>query len=133
MGDMLVRLAKNLTGRIGGPLTLRLILQPAVAATFAIRAGINDAREGRIPYGWAIFLDPVNRRELIREGFKDVAKVFVIAIVIDLVYQIMELRWFYPEEALIVATFLALLPYLLIRGPTNRIARRCKGFSNTRF
>jgi hypothetical protein len=29
----------------------------------------------------------------------------------------------YPEEALIVAICLALLPYLLLRGPVNRIAR----------
>jgi hypothetical protein len=51
---------------------------------------------------------------LLRESWQDVAKVFVAAVIIDLIYQIMELRWFYPEEALIVATCLALLPYLLL-------------------
>ena len=60
---------------------------------------------------------------LLHEGWKDVAKVFLVAIVMDFVYQIIELRWFYPEEAVIVATLLALLPYLLLRGPANRIAR----------
>jgi hypothetical protein len=67
--------------------------------------------------------DPTKRRELLRESWRDVAMVFLAAVIIDLIYQVMELRWFYPEEALIVATCLALLPYLLLRGPVNRIAR----------
>jgi hypothetical protein len=105
-------------------LTFRLAIQPMVAAFFAIRAGWSDARQGRVPYGWVVLTDPANRRELLREGWKDVAKVFVAAVIIDFVYQIIELRWLYPEEALIVASTLALLPYLLLRGPANRIARR---------
>jgi hypothetical protein len=122
MGNVLARIAENLAARIGGPLTFRLIIQPTVAAFFAIRAGLKDAQEGRVPYGWVILTDRVNRRDLLREGWKDVAKVFVIAVTIDFVYQITELRWFYPEEALIVAAILALIPYLLLRGPANRIA-----------
>jgi len=120
---MYSRVLTNLIGRIGGPLTFRLVIQPTVAAFFAIRAGLKDAQAGRVPYGWVILTDPVNRRDLLQEGWKDVAKVFVIAVAIDLVYQISELRWFYPEEALIVAVILALIPYLLLRGPANRIAR----------
>src|SRR5579864_9518383 len=123
MEDVVARIAENLAARIGGPLTLRLIIQPTVAAFFAIRAGLKDAQEGRVPYGWVILTDPVNRRDLLREGWKDVAKVFAIAVAIDFVYQISELRWFYPEEALIVAVILALIPYLLLRGPANRVAR----------
>jgi hypothetical protein len=41
----------------------------------------------------------------------------------DLIYQAIVLRWFYPLQALIVAIVLALLPYILLRGPVNRIAR----------
>ncbi len=122
--QMLSRLWVNLIGRIGGPLAFRLVLQPATAAFFALRAGWKDSRENRVPYGWVILTDPNNRREVLREGWKDVAKVFVVAIIIDFVYQIIELRWFYPEEAIIVATLLALVPYLLLRGPANRIARQ---------
>jgi hypothetical protein len=120
---VLARVWANLNGRIGGPLTLRLIIQPTVAAFFAIRAGMKDSREGRVPYGWVILSDPAKRGHHLREGWRDVGKVFLAAIVIDFVYQIMELRWFYPEEALIVAALLALLPYLLLRGIVNRIAR----------
>jgi hypothetical protein len=121
---MLGRLWANLIGRIGGPLTFRLVLQPTAAIFFALRAGWKDAREGRVPYGWVILSDPINRRDLLQEGWKDVAKVFVVAVAIDFVYQLIELRWFYPEEAVIVAAILALMPYLLLRGPANRMARR---------
>ena len=120
---MYARIWANLIGRIGGPMKFRLILQPSVAIFFAVRGGIRDAREGREPHFWAILTDSTARMELLRESWQDVAKIFLAAVIIDLVYQIIELKWFYPEEALIVATCLALLPYLLLRGPANRIAR----------
>jgi hypothetical protein len=121
--NMLNRLWANLIGRIGGPMTFRLVVQPAVASFFAIRGGIKDAREGRRPHAWVILTDSARRKDLLRESWQDVAKVFVAAIIIDLIYQVTELHWFYPEEALIVAALLAILPYLLLRGVTNRIVR----------
>jgi len=44
----------------------------------------------------------------------------------DVIYQYLVFRWFYPGEAVIVAFVLAFVPYLLIRGPVNRIARGAK-------
>jgi hypothetical protein len=104
-------------------MTFRLIVQRAVAAFFAIRSGVHDARAGRTPYGWVIFTNPIRRCDLLREGVRDIAKVFAAAFVMDLVYQVIEFGWFYPGEAVIVAAVLAMLPYLLLRGPVNRIAR----------
>jgi hypothetical protein len=46
-----------------------------------------------------------------------------MAVTIDIIYQIINLRWFYPTEAVIVAVVLAFVPYLLIRGPVGRIVR----------
>ncbi len=114
----------NLVGRIDGPLKFRLILQPCVATFFAIRAGLQDAREKRAPYFWAIFTEPERRGELLREGWQAVMKVFILAVLMDLVYQYLILGWLYPVAALFVAFMLAFVPYLLIRGPVNRIARR---------
>ena len=126
MEDLIARIVGNLHDRVGGPMSLRLILQPAIAAFFAIRGGLQDARTGRQPYSWAVLTDSAHRRDLLREGWKTVAKVFVMAIIIDAVYQFIQLRWFYPGEALIVAIVLAFVPYLLIRGPVGRIARSWK-------
>ena len=121
--EELTRLWENLTGRIGGAMSFRLILQPAVAIYFAIRDGLNDARAQRPLYSWTVLTDPAQRSELLREGWKAVIKVFIMAVLIDAVYQYIQLSWFYLGEALIVAFVLAFLPYLLIRGPVNRIAR----------
>jgi hypothetical protein len=121
--ELITRLLEHLHGRVGGPMTFRLILQPAMAALFAIRAGVQDGRSGRPAYGWAIVTDPAYRRALLEEGGRAVAKIFVLAIIIDVAYQVTELHWFYPLEALIVAVILAVVPYLLIRGPVGRITR----------
>jgi len=121
--ELLARFLGNLHDRVSGPMSFRLVLQPAMAAFFAIRAGLHDGRTGRPPYLWAILTDPAHRRDLLHEGWKAIAKVFVMAVVIDAIYQVVQLRWFYPNEALIVAIVLALVPYLLIRGPVGRIAR----------
>jgi hypothetical protein len=48
MNDILVRIWENLGGRVGGPMSFRLRLQPAVAALLAIRAGMQDARTGPV-------------------------------------------------------------------------------------
>ncbi len=121
---MLARACANLIGRVGGRLTLRLLLQPTVAAFFAIRAGLRDAQAGRAPYGMLVFNDRFKRRYLLREAWDEIGKVFIAALVIDIVYQLIEFRWIYPGEAVIVASGLAVVPYLLFRGTANRIARR---------
>ena len=124
MEQMLVRTWEDLIGRIEGPLAFRLFLQPTVAAILAIRAGIKDARTGRPPFGWAICSDAANRSALLRAGWKDLARLFVIAVLIDVVYQIIVFHWFYPGQSLIVAATVAAPPYLLIRGPVNRLVVR---------
>jgi len=115
---------EDLAGRVGGPMKLRFILQPTMAAIFAIRAGLKDARDGKAAYFWAIITSPAHRSDLLHEGWKAVSKVFVMAVIIDAIYQYVAFRWFYPGEALVVAFTLAFIPYLLIRGPVNRIAQR---------
>ena len=123
MEEMFTRLWNDLIGRIGGPMSFRLLLQPTMALVFAIRDGLKDAREGRPAYFYSLFTEPESRRSLLREGFKAVSRVFAFAIVMDLIYRVTVLRWFYPLQALIVAIVLAFLPYILLRGPVTRIAR----------
>ncbi len=123
MDELLARIGQNLIDRVSGPFQFRLWLQPAVALFFGIRDGLRDAREGKPPYFWAIFTHPGQRLALLYMGWQSVARVFIVAIVIDVIYQLIVLRFLYPGEALLVGLLLALLPYLLIRGPVNRIFR----------
>lgn len=124
MEDFVTRFFADLMGRLTGPLTLRLFLQPAVAAFFAVRDGLTDAREGRPPHFWRMITGPPEaRKRRAQESMRAVMKVFVMAVVLDCVYQVLVFRWIYPLEAMVTAVILALLPYVLLRGIVNRIAR----------
>jgi len=124
MEEQFARLWEDLIGRLHGPLTLRLLLQPAMAILFATRAGLRDAREGREPYFWRLFKDRTHHRmQILHEEWHDVGKIFVLAVILDMIYQWLVLKWIYPGETLIVATILAFVPYLMIRGTVTRIAR----------
>jgi hypothetical protein len=124
MDEIFKRLWENLIGRSAGPLNFRLLIQPTVATVIAIRAGLKDAQEGRPTFLWAAISNPDYRPELLRQGWKDVGKVFILAMVLDSIYQLIVHRGVYVLELLITATVLAIVPYVLIRGPVNRIARR---------
>lgn len=124
MEEALNRIVEHLIGRVHGPMSFRLVIQPLMAAFFAFRDGRNDAREGRVPYFWALFTSPEHRRDLLQGGWKSVGKIFVIALILDAVYQYITVRWFYPGEALLTAAILALVPYLALRGPVNRLMPR---------
>jgi hypothetical protein len=126
MRDMLLRALLNVTDRVGGPMTFRIILQPLMASLLAFRAGWKDAQTGRPPYFWTILTDPSQRADLLHEGWKSVARVFVLAIIMDVIYQLIVLQWVYPLELILVAILLAVVPYLLIRGPVNRIVSRLR-------
>ena len=122
--EILTRFWDQLIARPSGPLAFRLILQPIMVTILAILDGLKDARAGRSPYLWTILSDPAQRASHLREGLKRVSRVIVFALLMDAIYQFMVLGRFYPGEALVIAFVLAVLPYLLIRGPAARIARR---------
>ena len=124
MDEVLNRFLPEMIGRIDGPMSFRLLLQPAMALFFAFRDGRNDARTGRAPYLWAVFTEAAHRRYLLTDGWKGFGKVFIIAMVLDLVYQYLAIGGFRPVQAVATACLLALIPYVLLRGPFNRYAAR---------
>jgi hypothetical protein len=124
MDDMWMRFVEDLTGRVSGPMKFRLVLQPVMALIFAIISGLKDAKAGKPPYTWTLFTDPTHRAAMLKDGWKSVGKVFLLAIVLDVVYQYRVLHLVYPGEAIVVAILLAIVPYLLLRGVVDRIASR---------
>jgi hypothetical protein len=124
MSEVLARIAENLIDRTTGPMHFRIFLQPAVAIGFAIFDGLKDARGGRPPYFWSLVTTPGQRAEMMKDGWKSVGKVFLVAMALDAVYQWIEQRFIYPGELVIVAFLLAILPYLLLRGVVTRLAQK---------
>jgi hypothetical protein len=122
MHDMISRIAENMVSRVTGPMKFRLVLQPLMATFFAVRDGLKDAHNGRPPYFWSMLIDKSHRGEIMRNGWKSVGKVFILALVLDVIYQLIEIHFVYPGEALIVAFLLAIVPYLILRGIVTRVA-----------
>ena len=117
---------ENLFNRLDGPLHFRFIFQPLMAIVFAIIDGIKDGRMNKPVYLWAVIVNPEHRTELLRTGWKSVGKIFFLAVVFDIIYQIIIHQGFHPSETLIVAIFLSIIPYLLFRGPVNRLIKKFK-------
>lgn len=124
MDEIWMRISANMIERVSGPMHFRVYLQPLMASIFAVLAGLKDARDGRPPYFWSLFSQPSQRTEMLKDGWKSVGKVFVLAVILDVVYQIVVQRFVYPGETIIVAFLLAIFPYLILRGLVTRIARR---------
>ena len=124
MEEFLSQRIADLVGRIHGPMNIRIYLQTLVAI---VLAGLRDAREGKPPYFWALAFNPDHRRELLHGGWKYIAKLFAAALALDVVYQIYQLHMVYPLEAIIVATLLALIPYLIVRASVARLIEMARG------
>ncbi len=121
MDEALSRAWHELIARDSGPLDIRLFLQPLVATIIAIRSGRRDAAARRPAFFWVIFHGAAGRRTVLQDILREVGKLFIVAAILDTVYQVLVLHWIYPLQTLIVATVLAVLPYLAVRGLTNRI------------
>jgi hypothetical protein len=97
-----------------------------MAIIFATLDGLKDAKAGKPAYFWAMLGDPELRRELLKDGWKHFGKIFILAMILDVIYQVKVHHTIYPGETLLVALLLAVVPYILMRGPINRIYRLYK-------
>jgi hypothetical protein len=113
----------DLVERPDGPMRFRFVLQPAMATIVAIRDGLKDARSGRSPYFATVLGNPRERAGRLREGLNATARIIALGLVMDVIYQAVVFRTFYPDQALVVALVLAFVPYFIIRGVTARIWR----------
>jgi len=96
-----------------------------MAFYLAFRDGKKDATEGKSPYFWSLFHDREHRRERLLHGWRSIGKVFIAAFVLDVVFQFVVFHGIRLRGGAITAgIILALLPYILLRGPVNRLFRR---------
>lgn len=124
--ESLGRLWRDVLDRPGGPMTFRFILQPMMAIIAALRDGVKDARLGRRPYVWALIhgvRGPEGRGARLWEGIVSTARILILGVVMDIIYQWKVLGTLYPVQSVVIAVLLAFVPYLLLRGPVARIAR----------
>jgi hypothetical protein len=123
MGNFFANYLNDFIARFDGPLHFRLIMQPLMAILLAARDGTRDAREGRSAYLWTLLTDAAQRRYLLTDGWKGISRIFILAYALDVIYQLIEWHGVKALEALLTAVVLAVVPYVLMRGPINRLVR----------
>ena len=97
------RIWRDIAERPGGPMTFRFLLQPCMAAIAALHDGIKDARLGRTPYLWTVVANRAERAGRLREGLIATARIILLGLGMDAIYQATVLKTFYPGEMVIVA------------------------------
>jgi hypothetical protein len=120
--DVHQRLWQDIFDRPGGPMSFRFILQPLMAAIAAFHDGAQDARLGRQPYLTRLLSGSSDRSDLLSEAVLSTGRIILLGLAMDGIYQYVVLNTFYPGEMVVIALALALVPYLLLRGPFSRLA-----------
>ena len=110
MEEIVSRIIEDMIARTTGEMWFRVILQPAVATFFGLRAGRVDA--------------PPDRKSKFRRAMQDVGKMFAFGMALDVVFQWLVLKKIYPGEAILVAILLVALPYCLFRELRLRLSKR---------
>lgn len=116
----------HFVGRLDGPLHFRFVVQPLVAALIGARAGLGDARRGLPPFLWVLVRGGCDRRECLKQARADVGTVFVVAALMDAVYQFVVHAAVFTLELLFTASALALLPYALVRTVVGWLTSRAR-------
>ncbi|MET0813886.1 MAG: hypothetical protein ABWX88_01710 [Pseudoxanthomonas sp.] len=123
--DILIRIWTDMLARTDGPMTFRFFLQPTMALIAAAMDGIKDARAGKAFYFLRLVRgDETERKAAWREGVTATARILLLGVAMDVIYQFKVFGGFkYPVETINIAIVLGLLPYILLRGPIKLIAR----------
>lgn len=115
---------ETLQAMLGGPGHLRFIIQPLVALLLGLRDGRLDAEAGRPPYLLSVLRDRSHRRERLGQALRAVTKPLVVALTMDALLQYYVVGRIRPLMVLLVGSLLIALPYVLMRGLSNRLLRR---------
>ena len=114
--------------RIDGQLGFRLLLQPLVAIVLGCRDGIRDWENADPHYFWELAkVLPEERRSLVTNGLLSMGKVTALAFGLDCLFQYLVTSTLSVAGALGIAIAMALAPYLLARGASNRWRTRLRG------
>jgi hypothetical protein len=117
------RFLEDIVARLHGPGRLRFILQPLVAIGFGTRDGIRDALAGRPPFLRDLILHKSERRGLMRSALASVRDIIVIAILLDIISQLLIFRMVHPGAALLIGPVLIAFPYASSRAIANRASK----------
>ena len=117
------RFVDDLVARLHGPGRLRFLLQPIVAIVLGARDGVKDARAGKPPFLWGLAFRRSDRADMVRTALLSVRDLIAVAILLDIVAQLLIFRMVHPAAALLLGPVLIAFPYATSRALTNRVTR----------
>jgi len=117
------RFIDDLVARIHGPGRLRFIFQPIAAILLGARDGMKDAQAGNPPFLWDLAFHRAHRAALFKSAIASVRDLVAIAILLDIVAQLLIFRMVHPGAALLFGPVLIAFPYASSRALTNRVVR----------
>jgi hypothetical protein len=112
---------KDLVERLSGPGRLRFIVQPVVATLLGIRDGRRDARAESPPFVWSLLFHGTDRRNLLRNALASTSDLIAMAILFDMISQLLIFGKVYTAAALLVGPVLIAVPYSVSRAAANRL------------
>ena len=98
-------------------------MQPIIAIVLGVRGGLADAKAGKPPYLHGLLFHAEHRREFFRSGVAHIRNLLAVAIVLDIVFQLVLYHSVHPGAALVVGPILICIPYAVSRALTTRLAR----------
>src|SRR5262249_19527011 len=103
--------------------------QPVAASLVGIRDGKSDAHGGRPAFLSALAFHGSGRLGLLRNALASIRDLVAIAIILDVVAQLLIFENVHPGAALLLGPVLIAVPYSISRAIANRIAgkRRHQG------
>jgi len=116
------RFFEDVVARLSGAGRLRFILQPVAASLVGIRDGKSDAHGGRPAFLSALAFHGSCRLDLLRSAFASIQDLVAIAIILDVVSQLLIFENVHPGAALLLGPVLIAVPYSISRAIANRIA-----------
>lgn len=112
----------DLWARLSGPGRLRFIVQPTVAVLLGLRDGKRDSQTGHPSFLLGLVLQHAHRRALWGSAVASIRDVVAIAIILDVISQVLIFRKVHPGAALLLGPILIAVPYVISRALANRIA-----------
>jgi hypothetical protein len=119
--ETFARIGETLRQRVGGLFSFRFILQPVMAAIMAMLDGYSDAKSDETPYLQRMVSAPREIKANLSDALYSTARIILLGLAMDTIYQIVVFDAFFPFEAAVMAILLAVLPYLILRGPFHRL------------
>jgi hypothetical protein len=115
---------QHIVEMLGGPGTLRFLVQPSTAILLGLLHGVRDRRAGQPPLLMAIIRDRSAQLDRLYRALRAIAFPLSIALISSLAFQSFIRARIHFWYGVLYALLFVAIPYFLARGAACRVPRR---------